>query len=61
MNEKELTPVQQELDQAYRLLSTLPVSGDAVEVVASVRMRLRKAYELAAAKEKEDKEDKHGG
>lgn len=61
MNEKELTPVQKELDQAYRLLSTLPVSGDAVEVVASVRMRLRKAYEMVGQNNAESKEDKHGG
>ena len=33
-----------EIQNAWRLLSTLPVSGDAVDVLAACRMALRKAY-----------------
>lgn len=41
------------LDRAYGILSTIPVTGDAVEKMAAARAELRKAYSLAreAAKE----------
>ena len=42
------------IDRAFRLLSGLSVSGDAVDVVAGIREELRAAYKLA---EKEDKQD----
>lgn len=41
------------IDSAYRMLSTLQVSGDAVDVVAAVRAKLRKAYSLAGEAAKE--------
>lgn len=53
-----MNEIQKELDQAYRLLATLPVRGDNVEIMASIRQQLRRAYALAEAK---DKGDEHGG
>lgn len=53
-----MNEIQKELDQAYRLLATLPVRGDNVEIMASIRQQLRRAYALAESK---DKGDEHGG
>lgn len=48
-----MTDLQKELDGAYKLLSAVPVSGDAVEVMAAARERLRAAYKLAGPEERE--------
>lgn len=45
--------LKEEINSAYKLLSTLQVSGDVVDVVAAVRAKLRRAYSLAEGKEKE--------
>lgn len=42
-----MTDVQRELDQAFRLLAAVPVSGDGVELMAGAKERLRTAYRLA--------------
>lgn len=39
------------LDNAFKYISKLQVSGDAVDTVALARMELRKAYEAATAVE----------
>lgn len=36
-----------EINEAYKLLAAIPVMGDNVEVMASVRERLRRAYNMA--------------
>lgn len=36
----------QHLDEAYRLLSKIPVSGEAVDLLAMARQELRTAYKL---------------
>ena len=41
MNEK-----QKLLDEAFRLLSAIPVRGDQVEVMAAARAKLRTVYNL---------------
>lgn len=46
-----MNELQKELDQAYKLASALPVSGDGVELMAAVREHLRVAYRLAGAEE----------
>lgn len=46
-----MTDLQKELDAAFKLLSAVPVSGDAVDVMAAARERLRAAYKLAEEKE----------
>lgn len=38
------TEMKKKLDAVYRALSTMPISGDYVEVMASVRIQLRKIY-----------------
>lgn len=49
-----MNDIQKELDQAYKLLSSISVQGDGVDVMFAVRERLRKAFALAADKEVED-------
>lgn len=41
------------MDSAYNLLSTVPVTGDAVERMAVARQQLRQAYKLLDAAEQE--------
>ena len=52
--------IQKEIDEAYKFIGALQASGDAVDLIASARLHLRKAYELAAEKPGE-KEEEHGG
>ena len=54
-----MTEMQREIDEAYKLIGALQASGDMVDLIASVRLHLRKAYELAADKPVE-KEADHG-
>lgn len=42
-----MNTVQKEIDTAYKLLSSIPVKGDAVDAAAACRMSLRKAFEMA--------------
>ena len=44
----------EEIDSAYKILSSLQVSGDAIDVIAAVRSKLRKAYKMAEAMEVKD-------
>ena len=62
MSEKELTPVQKEIDEAFKCISIVNVSGDAIDIMATARAHLRKAYELAAEKAEppKAKEKDHG-
>ena len=48
------------LNKAYNYLSRLQVSGDAVDLVALIRMELRTAYEEAEKKEKETEASEDG-
>lgn len=48
-----MTDLQKEINQAFKLISAICVSGEAVEVVAAARESLRQAYQLAAAPEEE--------
>lgn len=45
---KENNDLSLELKQIYTLVSSLLVSGDSVDIVAAIRLRLRKLYEEAA-------------
>ena len=42
-----MTDLQKQIDQAFKFLSAIPVSGDGVELMAAVREHLRKAFKLA--------------
>lgn len=46
--------IKTEIENAYKLLSAIPVSGDAVDVSAACRAALRNAYQ--EAKKLEDPE-----
>jgi hypothetical protein len=51
MNMDELV---KDLEFAYRMISNIPVSGDAVDMMASARAKLRKVFvELKAKEQKE--------
>lgn len=69
MSEKK-TDLKTEIDAAFKLVSAISVSGDVVDVVATIRAHLREAYRLAEDKsavwalykalEKEEKGEKNG-
>lgn len=44
------------LDEAFQLLSTISVAGDAVDVMAAARSKLRKVYNDLAELNKEKQE-----
>lgn len=46
-----MTDIQREIDAAFKLVSAIPVRGDAVDLMAAVREHLRSAYNLAAVPE----------
>lgn len=48
-----MNELKKELENAYRLLSMLSFSGDAVDVAAACRMSLRKAIQLAGDRPEE--------
>ena len=54
-----MNKLQKELDEIFKLISTVPVAGEHVEVMGAARERLRRAYKLAATEEKEG--EAHGG
>lgn len=43
-----MTDLQKEIDQAFKLISAVPVSGDGVDVMSAAREHLRAAYQMAA-------------
>lgn len=52
---KKLT---EELDYAYRLVSSVPVTGDAIDMIAEARARMRNVFdELKKMEEAEEKTD----
>lgn len=52
-----MTELQKELDKAFAILSTIPVSGDNVDRMMMVRECLRKAFKLAGPEETEAQKD----
>lgn len=58
-----LHEIKSELTEAYSLLSMIAVSGDNVDRLAEVRVRLRKAFQMAKerAAELEGKETNSAG
>lgn len=50
-----MNEIQKKIQEVYRHLSALPVSGDGVEVMAAARILLREAFKLAAAGQEEEK------
>lgn len=54
-----MNDLQQELDRIFMLISSVPVKGDSVELIAEARKRLRRLYQTIS--EEEEGEDKNGG
>ena len=52
-----MTDLQTALEKAYAFLSSIPVSGDSVEIMAAAREQLRNAFRMTQP----EKEDEHGG
>ena len=52
-----MNDLQKELDKAFAMISSIPVSGDGVEMMAAAREHLRRAYKLAKP---EAEETDHG-
>ena len=52
--------IKQHLEEAFQLVSSIPVKGDAVDVMAVVRSDIRAAYHRLEQKEAELAEDKEG-
>ena len=48
--------IKQHLEEAFQLASSIPIQGDAVDVMAVVRVNLRTAYRLLEEKESEASE-----
>lgn len=42
-----MNELQKELDSVWNLLASIPVKGDAVDIMAAVRGGLRRAFKLA--------------
>lgn len=63
MMKETLHEIKSELTEAYSLLSMIAVSGDNVDRLAEVRVRLRKAFQMAKerAAELEGKEANSAG
>ena len=49
------------LEEAYNLLSNIPVSGQAVDAMYGARMKLRAAYQMAEKMIAESKEEEQNG
>ena len=53
--------LKKEITEIYKLVSSLSVQGDAVELVAMIRIRLRKLHESVDQIDKEDSTDENVG
>lgn len=49
-----MNEIQKQIDGAFTLISAIPVSGDAVEIMAMARKHLKSAYNLAGEGGQED-------
>ena len=55
---KKMNEVQAEINNAYKMLSSLLVSGDQVDVVAAVKLSLRRAFQMAKDEAQKDEAQK---
>ncbi len=65
-----MNDIQKKIDDAFRMISAIHVNGDAVDVMAAVRINLKEAYKMSGDKaalwaahklaEKENPEDTDG-
>ena len=45
-----------ELDSAYRMISSVPVTGDAIDLIAGARASLRKVFDALSEMKEEQKD-----
>lgn len=50
-----MNELQKTINEAFEYICAIPVTGDAVEIMAAAKDALRRAYALAEDKGKEDK------
>lgn len=48
-----MNEITKEINEAFKLLSSILVAGDAVDVMAAARGHLRRAYKLAGPEQEE--------
>lgn len=53
-----MNELQKELDQVYKLLGTIRVSGDDVEMLAAARVGLRRCFQMAQVPEETSEDNK---
>lgn len=53
-----MNEIQKEINNAYKMLSYLFVSGDQVDVVAAVKLSLRRAFQMAKDEAQKDEAQK---
>ena len=51
-----MTDLQKEVNEAFMIISSIPVTGDSVDRMAMAREHLRRAYQMAE-ESKEEKDD----
>ena len=56
-----MTEVKKQLEEAFQIISTIPVTGDHVEGMAAAKAKLRAAYHLVELSECENKEAEQDG
>ena len=56
-----MNEVKKQLEEAFQILSTIPVAGDHVEGMAAAKAKLRTAYLLVEKAEYENKEEAENG
>lgn len=49
-----MSEVQKKINEAFKLLTAIPVSGDQVELMAAAKESLRQAYQLASTEDRDD-------
>ena len=55
-----MNEIMKNLQEAYDMLSTIPVQGQNVDVMYSARVKLRVAYKLAEEKNKSEEVSENG-
>ncbi len=55
-----MTDAQKEINRAFQLLSSIPVTGDAIDLASAARGHLKTAYQLAGEPEAAEKSEVGG-
>jgi len=55
-----MNDVQKKIQEAYRMVSVIPVSGDAVDLMAGARIQLKAAFEAAGGMDAPEEKEAGG-